>query len=355
MLININEEQNKKVEEFLDEEISNFKRNLISEKEIPGKSNKIQNYEINKKYNSISNNEDINNVKTNFKYEYITYNGQPTELINNTIDALNTGLHYIPKSKIKKDFSNVTSGNKKEINHNISKKAQNKFKTLKQRLSKNVLGKKINLKKKLINISNNNKEEKKINYIKNKKREKSLNINRKSIKTLSIKRNNEINYNSIIQNNSTNDNSIKISEKPNISSKNLIINNFDEKCNSNNKIKFGIIRKNKIYKKPTSKNKTKNYEMKEKYEKLDSECKDTKNKIDCLRCKNKNIEIRIDELKDKYDYIKKIRSDNDKNELNLNKLDNAYKYSENIKLKQIKLIQKIANEIQDLKIILNNN
>ena len=205
MLININEEQNKKVEEFLDEEISNFKRNLISEKEIPGKSNKIQNYEINKKYNSISNNEDINNEKTNLKYEYITYNGQPTELINNTIDALNTGLHYIPKSKIKKDFSNVTSGNKKEINHNISKKAQNKFKMLKQRLSKNVLGKKINLKKKLIN-----KEEKKINYIKNKKREKSLNINRKSIKTLSIKRNNEINYNSIIQNNSTNDNSIKI-------------------------------------------------------------------------------------------------------------------------------------------------
>ena len=350
MLININEEQNKKVEEFLDEEISNFKRNLISEKKIPGKSKKIQNYEINKKYNLISNNKDINNVKTNFKYEYITYNGQPTELINNTIDALNTGLHYIPKSKIKKDFSNVTSGNKKEINHNISKKAQNKFKTLKQRLSKNVLGKKINLKKKLIN-----KEEKKINYIKNKKREKSLNINGKSIKTLSIKRNNEINYNSIIQNNSTNDNSIKISEKPNISSKNIIINNFNEKYNSNNKIKFGIIRKNKIYKKPTSKNKTKNYEMKEKYEKLDSECKDTKNKIDCLRCKNKNIEIRIDELKDKYDYIKKIRSDNDKNELNLNKLDNAYKYSENIKLKQIKLIQKIANEIQDLKIILNNN
>lgn len=350
MLININEEQNKRVEEFLDEEISNFKRNLISEKKIPGKSKKIQNYEINKKYNLISNNKDINNVKTNFKYEYITYNGQPTELINNTIDALNTGLHYIPKSKIKKDFSNVTSGNKKGINHNISKKAQNKFKTLKQRLSKNVLGKKINLKKKLIN-----KEEKKINYIKNKKREKSLNINRKSIKNLSIERNNEINYNSIIQNNSTNDNSIKISEKPNISSKNLIINNFNEKYNSNNKIKFGIIRKNKIYKKPTSKNKTKNYEMKEKYEKLDSECKDTKNKIDCLRCKNKNIEIRIDELKDKYDYIKKIRSDNDKNELNLNKLDNAYKYSENIKLKQIKLIQKIANEIQDLKIILNNN
>jgi hypothetical protein len=79
--------------------------------------------------------------------------------------------------------------------------------------------------------------------------------------------------------------------------------------------------------------------MKEKYEKLDSECKDTKNKIDCLRCKNKNIEIRIDELKDKYDYIKKIRSDNDKNELNLNKLDNAYKYSENIKLKTNDIIE----------------
>ena len=350
MLININEEQNKRVEEFLDEEISNFKKNLIYEKEALGKKIKIKNYEINKKNKTISNSKDINNEKINFKYEYISYNGQPTELINNTIDALNTGLHYLPKSKIKKYHSNVKYENKKETNSNISKKALNKFKTFKERLSKNNIGNKINLKKKIIN-----KEEKKINYIKNKKRKKSLNINRKSIKTLSIERNNEINYNSIIQNNSTNDNSIKISEKPNISSKNLIINNFNEKNNSNNKIKFGMIRKNKIYKKPFSKNNTQNYEMKEKYEKLDSECKDTKNKIDCLRCKNKNIEIRIDELKDKYDYIKKIRSDNDKNELNLNKLDNAYKYSENIKLKQIKLIQKIANEIQDLKIILNNN
>ena len=40
MLININEEQNKKVEEFLDEEISNFKRNLISEKKNTRKEQK---------------------------------------------------------------------------------------------------------------------------------------------------------------------------------------------------------------------------------------------------------------------------------------------------------------------------
>ena len=180
-------------------------------------------------------------------------------------------------------------------------------------------------------------------------------INRESIKTLTIERNNEINYSSIIQNNSTNDNSIKISKKSNISAKNLIINNYNEKFNINDNIKFGNLRKNKLYKKPSSKNQAKNKEIKEKYEKIKSECNDTKSQINSLKYQNQNIENRINEIKNKCDNIKIIRSENNKNELNLNKLDNAYKYSENIKLKQIKLIQKIANEIQDLKIILNNN
>ena len=350
MLININEDQNKRVEEFLDEEITNFKRNLINEKKELEDDNKIKNYNFKKNNKSISNYKDINNETKNFKYEYITYNGQTTELINNTISALNTGLHYLKKNKTRKHDSNFTSKNKQEKNINITKKAPNKLKIPKERISKNVIRKKINLKKKLIN-----KEEKKVNYIKNKKRKKSLNINRESIKTLTIERNNEINYSSIIQNNSTNDNSIKISKKSNISAKNLIINNYNEKFNTNDNIKFGNLRKNKIYKKPSSKNQEKNNEMKEKYEKIKSECNDTKSQINSLKYQNQNIENRINEIKNKCDNIKIIRSENNKNELNLNKLDNAYKYSENIKLKQIKLIQKIANEIQDLKIILNNN
>ena len=55
----------------------------------------------------INNNYNINN-------NYITYNGQNTELINKTINALNTGLKYLPKNTNEKFENNTIKNNNKK-------------------------------------------------------------------------------------------------------------------------------------------------------------------------------------------------------------------------------------------------
>ena len=156
MLIDINEEQNRRVEEFLDEGILNLKRCLINEKKKFGKKKEkhtntsFQHKKINK---SIINNTDINNEMNSLKNDYITYYGQSTELINKTINALNTGLHYMPKRKTNENNPNIKKSKYKDgMIDSVVKKAGKPLKILKKRIPKNTFGKKINLKKKLINF-----------------------------------------------------------------------------------------------------------------------------------------------------------------------------------------------------------
>ena len=164
MLIDINEEQDKKVEEFLKIGIANFKTNFIYEKKILGKkqeNEKNKDLRFNQKNRMIYNYSNINNKKKDLIYEYITYNGQSAELINNTIHALNTGLKYLPKTSVKKNNSiNMKSKDIIEKNFFTAKKTPKKLRTKKEKLANKVIKKNINLKKIL-----NNKEEAKIKNI----------------------------------------------------------------------------------------------------------------------------------------------------------------------------------------------
>lgn len=148
MLINIDGERNKKVEELLNEgmsfiqnNISNYKKPSNSKTEINTKSINYENYSI-ENYNEY--NKTINNAnKINNTNGYIYYNGQNTELINNTIQALNTGLNYLEKN-------NINDSGEKKKNYFL-KRAQKKLITKKENISKNINDKKIDLKTKLIN------------------------------------------------------------------------------------------------------------------------------------------------------------------------------------------------------------
>ena len=347
MLININEEQQKQVDEFLDEGILNFKNNLVYEKKIFSKK-KILNNNKNilhiKKEKTITTDKIINNNNNNQKFDYLTYNGQSTEMINRTIQALNTGLYFKPKSKIKEYDSHIIQSKKYKRNFFKSTKiAQKKFEVQKERIGNNINDKKINLKKKLFN------KQGKKNKMKN--RNKSFNYNRNSLKKLTIERNNEINYSSIIQNISTIDDSIK-TNKINKTHSTFSIKKQDKenfnKCHERNENQI------KLFKSTRSKKSSTKAEYKEKYEKIKAECNKAKRQINNIKNENKKFEVRIENVKNKFDNLKKIRMENLKNELNLKKLKNQFDYSENIKMKQINLIQKIANEIEELRMTLYN-
>ena len=127
MLINVEEERNRRVEDLLDEGIENLRINNIK---LNSFRIKIENNNI-LKNNNILNldpyNYQINNVNKPLKKKknnYICYNGKNTELINNTIEALNTGLSNpennnqensnLRKNKIKKKKEIKTEEIKKE-------------------------------------------------------------------------------------------------------------------------------------------------------------------------------------------------------------------------------------------------
>lgn len=340
MLININEAQNKQVEEFLDEGLLKFKQNMnyqlkISEKE--GEQKKYQNF-INAENEKIIEKNINNNIK-NLNSEYITYKGISTELINNTIQALNTGLYFLNTKQIKRNKIkyNQSKDKTRKFNNSI-KKAPKNYKTFNKRIEKNSIKKKINLKKKLINKPA-------IKNIKLKKRNKSFDVNRKSINTLSIQRNNEINYSSIFQNNSTNDNSIKTNK----------LNKIIKKENKDFvDSKYTTIKPNIVFKNNNSKKSMNTFESIEKYETLNSELENTLKKIKILKIGNKNYEIRLENVKNKSINMKKIRNKNKTNEMNLNRLKKDFDYSESIKMKQINLMNKISSEIENLKILSNS-
>ena len=125
MLINVEHEQNIKVEKLLDEGISIFKDTFNHDKKLNN------NLYIKHDFNDLKNNATIypyNEKRTinsyNSQTKYITFNGQNTELINNTIAALNTGLVYMPKNTIEKyETSTRNINNKKRQISCLTKKA----------------------------------------------------------------------------------------------------------------------------------------------------------------------------------------------------------------------------------------
>ena len=134
MLINVNKNQNKKVEELLDEGIASLENE--NRMAYHSKVNNIYNYQ-NSHYNTnyLNNNnvynmrqldnfnKNFNNVNERKKHNFIYYNGLNTDLIDNTIEALNTGLCNADNNKnYKQDL--------------IQKKKQNIYKKIKIQNSK---------------------------------------------------------------------------------------------------------------------------------------------------------------------------------------------------------------------------
>ncbi len=347
MLTNINEQQDKRVEEFLDNEISNFKNNFIYEKKLLGikqKNKDIKCFQLNQKDNNIYFDSNINNKIKYLKYEFITYNDKSGEIINNTIHALNTGLKYFPETPLKQNkIINMKSNDKIIPKFFPVNKAKINSRARKEKLSKNTIRKNIDLRKIL-----NNKEENKIKNIKSIFRNKSFNDN-KQIKNLTNERKRKINFCSLVQNNSTfeeNNKTNKIDKTQSINSINMKDN---QKFNNKN---FIYIRNNKIndY---NSKTQTINNEIKEKFKNIKTECLNTKKKINNLKQTNNIIQFRINEINNKFQNFERMKNTNSNNQINLKYLENEYKWNEEVKMKQKKLIQNILNNIEDAKININ--
>ena len=152
MLINVDEEQNQKVEELLDEGISTLENNVNNDKLIKDKKLKKENHTSflnDKKYYSSEIEEKINNREYN-QHKFISYIGETNELINKTIEALNTGLYYNLYNKNKETISNNENNNNKRNVGLLTKKAQTKLKRRNKIISNNINKDKNKLKNKLI-------------------------------------------------------------------------------------------------------------------------------------------------------------------------------------------------------------
>ena len=151
MLINVNEEQNRRVEQLLDEGIANLRiEQNKSERNIPSLNIKNDNFYRN--YNNNSNNNNYNNylnynsnfgnINNNYNFniinnpfkkyneKYIYYAGRNTDLINNTIEALNTGLPIVDSNnkgiiKEKEIQNKIIEDNKDNSENNINNNLDN--------------------------------------------------------------------------------------------------------------------------------------------------------------------------------------------------------------------------------------
>lgn len=328
MLINVDNEQNIKVEKLLDEGISTFKNTFNSKINLNHNffnKNKSNTFQYNTKLYSFNGNQTINSYN---QYKYITYIGQNTELINDTISALNTGLVYLPKYENEEfKINTVNNHNNKRKIACLSRKAPKNCRTENKMISMSNKNKKFNIKKKLIND-------------KNYKENTNNNINRKN-KYYTIERHTDINHSSIIQNISTNDNSIKNYNTNHKSSYYTVLNKKDKKVN----LKKSLFR-NKLKNK---KAKSKDFKWKEKYVKIDALCNDTKKQISNIKNDNKYIKFRIDGIKNKSNNIKRIKNKSKQKKYYVDKLNNKNEYNKDIIIKQKNLIEKISKEIDYLK------
>ena len=323
MLINVDEEQNQLVEKLLDEGISTLENNISSDKLIKENKLKKENHFPFQNYNrnySIEKDKIINNRECE-QDKFISYIGQTNELINKTIEALNTGLHYNQHNKNNKTISNNTKINNKKNICFLAKKAQSNTKRRNKNISNNISNNKNKIKNKLIKKTNCN--------------------------TLTIERNNSgKNYSSLINNISTNDNSFKNHNSNEINSKNSLYKNCFK---LNKRKKFRNSTHNKILKKENSK--TKNINWKEKYNIITSENNNFMKQINNIKNENTIIKDRLTQIINKSNNIEQIKRKRMKSKNNLEKLKNTYTLGEKIKLKQTNLIGKISNEIDKLKVI----
>ena len=337
MLINVDEEQNQMVEELLDEGISTLKNNIIGDNLIKENKSEKENhifFENNKKTYSSKREEKINNRECE-QNKFISYIGQTNELINKTIEALNTGLHYNQYNKNKEITSNNSKNNYKNNIGLLAKKAQTNLK----RRNKN-----IHISNNIVNNSKNKIKNKLIN-IKNSKQ--NLNIKKRNNNTLTIERNNSgKNYSSLINNISTNDNSFKNRNTNEINSKNLLYKNCFK---LNKRKKFRNSTHNKILKKENSK--IKNINWKEKYDVISTENNNIMKQINNVKNENKIVKDRLTQTINKSNGMEQIKRKRKKSKKKKKKLKNTYTLGENIRLKQTNLIEKISNEIDNLKVI----
>ena len=326
MLINVDDEQNIKVEKLLDEGISTFKTTFNSEININNNflnTNKNNIFQYNNKLYSLKGNHTISSYN---KHKYITYNVQNTELINDTISALNTGLVYLPKYENEEFKTNtVKSHNNKRKIACLSRKAPKNSRTRNNLISKNNKNKKLNIKKKLINDKNH-------------KENVNNNINRKN-KYYTIERHSDINHSSIIQNISTNDNT---------NHKNSIYAILDKKDKKVN-LKKNLFRNKTFNKLKNKRAKSKDFKWKEKYENIDALCNKTMKQISNLKNDNNYIKFRIDSIKNKSNNIKRIKNKSKQKRNYVDKLNNKNEYNNDTIIKQKNLIEKISKEIDYLK------
>ena len=329
MLINVDDSQNIKVEQLLDEGISIFKKTFNNGKKL--NNNLYIKHDINN-FQNITSIYPLNEKKSvnsyNINNNYITYNGQNTELINKTINALNTGLKYLPKNTIEKFENNtIKNNNKKRKISCLIKKAPKNDRTRKNKMIlKNNSNKKIDIKNKLIN------EKQYFKNPTNNNRKKNFN----TVERIS-------NHSSIIQNISTIDNSIK--NYNNTNSIRTIIDKKDKKTN----FKKNLFRNKTLNKLKNKKIKLKAKKWEEKYEEIKTLCNNTKKQISDIRNDNNYIEFRINGVKDKSNNIKRIINKSIKKRKYIDELKNKNEYNKDIIIKQKNLIEKISNEIDTLK------
>ena len=410
MLIDVNEEQNKRVEELLDEGIANLGIQIdntdinippfLSKNDIKNNPetninlnlNSNENYNFN--YNTESSFDFINqnNFENNYKIKkeiemkkpnYIYYGGKnrKNNIINKTIDALNTGL-IIPSYK-KRDIDE----NKNEIEKNKSydnyqmEHDKNGFKIQKNKKIPDLMNNKNkndsnnNLNNDIYEYNNSNNLNENINHkIIN---EDNILINDREYKPKDLKMNQrQINYrnnsnNRLVKKNYSfnyNENKFNNNSK---SFQNIENNEYFENQNFNNsninninnnyiniQDNIGKIPINKIIKKKRTKPRIKqskiNYEWKEKYEEIKILNNNILNQLQKVQKENMIIEDKLNELKfeSENENISAMKSYLLRRQINFDKLNNDFQISEKTRIKQATLIDKLEKEIKYIKNIL---
>ena len=338
MFINIDKNQNKKVEELLEEGIANLK--IENNAAYPSRTNNIYNYQ-NSQYNSnylkntnynLQKTDNYNiNINERKKHNYIYYNGLNTDLIDNTIEALNTGLY---NSDYNKNYEKKIIPNKNQNIHKKIKVENNKEKRINGYLQK----------EKDLNISIVNNDNKDINNININKTYNNVN-NRIKIE----------NYDEIMDENNYQEqiyNNIPFNINDNIEN----INNINiEKNNNNNIVESNNIEdssKNIKSKKHRTKKVIRNYEWKEKYDEVKKLSSNVLKDLRKIQRENKNLEKRLEKFKNNSENVNVIKSNLLKMQINFDKINNRYKTSENIRMRQIELIEKITKEMKNVEQLL---
>ena len=309
MLINVEEERNRRVEDLLDEGIENLRINRNNNNiKLNSFRIKIENNLNNNilKNNNILNldpyNYQINNVNKPLKKKknnYICYNGKNTELINNTIEALNTGL------------SNPENNNQE--NSNLRKNKIKKKKEIKtEEIKKENLFKKnnsdINLNKKVYI-----KENKLINEIKN-----NFSISDEHINKQTLENNINSNLNNLEINKNPYQKNLRVLSSKRISNK----SNFK-----------------KIYK---------NFDWKDKYNEIKKIRNNVLNQLKKVKENNNIFENRLNNTNNNSKNINLMKNNLLKKRVNYDKMINKFKLGENIRMIQINLIDKITKEMKEI-------